>query len=287
MCAPMAELDDLEVLADAVVAACADAYPDVRLARDTARARIAAAGIAAVRASTHHADLGLVWACLAKAPAAQRVVDRAIRGEAERAVRELRRPTWLADEVHQELAQRVLVPADGAAPRLAQYAGQAALGRWLGVAAARTALNLVRRDRRLAPLEENNHDDDALAAAVGGDPAALPPELALVRDRYAREVEGAIRAAFAALDNPRDRNLLRLYYLERVGLDRLGQMFGVHGSTVSRWLAALRETIVDDTRHRLAEQLGMIGKFEDVDSLIRAVRSELDLTLSRILRPGG
>jgi RNA polymerase sigma-70 factor (ECF subfamily) len=114
--------------------------------------------------------------------------------------------------------------------------------------------------------------------------AILPPELAVVRDRYRAEVEAAIRAAFDALDSARDRNLLRLYYLERVGLDRLGQMFGVHGSTVSRWLTALRESVLDDVRTRLSERLGMSGDFADVDSLIRAVQSELELTLSRILR---
>jgi len=110
-------------------------------------------------------------------------------------------------------------------------------------------------------------------------------ELAVVRQRYRAEVEAAIRAAFDALDNPRDRNLLRLYYLEHVGLEQLGQMFGVHGSTVSRWLAALRETIVEATRGYLAERLGPAGNFAEIDSLIRAVQSDLDLTLSRILGP--
>jgi len=75
-----------------------------------------------------------------------------------------------------------------------------------------------------------------------------------------------------------------MYYLERIGLEQLGQMFGVHGSTVSRWLTALRESVLDDVRARLGERLGMAGSFSDVDSLIRAVQSELDLTLSRILR---
>ena len=221
-------------------------------------------------------DLCLVWACLTGDPAAQRALDRLIRTEAARVIGELRRPAWLVDEVHQELSQRLLVAAPGGEPRLATYAGQAVLGRWLGVAAMRTALNLTRRARPEAPLDDNGDAD--VAAAI------LPPELAVVRDRYRGEVERAIRASFDALDSARDRNLLRLYYLERIGLDQLGQMFGVHGSTVSRWLTALRESVLDDVRTRLSERLGMAGHFGDIDSLIRAVQSELELTLSRILR---
>jgi hypothetical protein len=58
----------------------------------------------------------------------------------------------------------------------------------------------------------------------------------------------------------------------------------VHGSTVSRWLTALRASVLEDVRVRLAERLGLAGNYADVDSLIRAVQSELDLTLSRLLR---
>ncbi|HEY5936886.1 MAG TPA: sigma-70 family RNA polymerase sigma factor [Kofleriaceae bacterium] len=222
--------------------------------------------------SDHDQDLALAAAALGGDAAAQRAIDRMIRIEAERAVSALRQPAWLTDEVHQELAQRLLV---GGEPRLATYAGQSALGRWLGVAATRTALNLMRERRPQVALDE---DDEAIAAAIAD------PDVALMRERYRDEVAGAVRAAFEALDNARDRNLLRLYYLERVGVVELGQMYQVHASTVSRWLAALREHIVADTQFRLAERLGISGHYDDLASVIRALRSDLDVTLSRLLR---
>jgi RNA polymerase sigma-70 factor (ECF subfamily) len=267
--------DAISARASEAIAACARAWPDVRADPAVVRERLRAAGPVD---DARLAELCLVWACLTGDPAAHRALDRMIRAEAVRVIGELRRPAWLADEVHQELSGRLLLAPPGGEPRLATYAGQAVLGRWLGVAAMRTALNLTRRARPEAPLDDGDGGNAAVAAAI------LPPELAVVRDRYRAEVEAAIRAAFDALDSARDRNLLRLYYLERVGLDRLGQMFGVHGSTVSRWLTALRESVLDDVRARLGERLGMAGNFADVDSLIRAVQSELDLTLSRILR---
>lgn len=262
--------DAVRARAQEAIAACAAAWPGVRVEPAVVEGRLREAGAADDR---YLADLCLTAACLAGDPAAQRALDRLIRAEAQRVVGELRQPAWLADEVHQELGQRLLVAAPGGAPRLGTYAGQAALGRWLGVAAMRTALNLIRGARPEAPLGEHDVAD-----------ALLPPELAVVRDRYRAEVEHAVRAAFDALDSARDRNLLRMYYLERVGLDRLGQVFGVHGSTVSRWLTALRASVLEDVRTRLSERLGIAGNYGDVDSLIRAVQSELDLTLSRILR---
>jgi RNA polymerase sigma-70 factor (ECF subfamily) len=261
----------IDELASAAVEACRAAYPDVRLARERVVEGLARLDLAMLERA-RLGELCLVWACLGGDAAAHRVIDRSIRAEAQRVARELRQPEWLVDEIHQELAQRLLVAAPGAEPRLATYSGQAVLGRWLGVAAMRTALNLTRRDRRETPLP-----GDSVAAAI------TAPELALVRHRYRDAVQSAIRAAFDALDNPRDRNLLRLYYVDRVGLERLGQMFNVHGSTISRWLTALREAIFEDTSARLGERLGMAGEAAEIESLIRAVRSDLDLTLSQIL----
>ena len=166
----------------------------------------------------------------------------------------------------------ILVGIGGAL--LATYAGQAVLGRWLGVAALRTALNFVQRDKGGEPL------DSELAAALPA--VAESPELAVLRERYREPVEAALREAFEALETPRDRNLLRLYYVEKVGLERLGQMFRVHAATVSRWLAALREQLFADIRDRLLLRLGIAP--QELDSMLRGVHSVLDVTLTRILR---
>jgi RNA polymerase sigma-70 factor (ECF subfamily) len=265
-------VDSSDAIEREVSEACERVYADVKLAPSVVAARVAELDLAALDRG-HLADLGLAWACLAGDTAAHKVLDRLIHTEAQRAVLELRKPMHLVDEVHQELAQKLLV---GDKPRLAQYAGQSALGRWLGVAALRTALNLTRKDRSERSIE----DADAEAVA-----AIIDPELAVLRKQYKSDVELAIRSAFEALDTARDRNLLRLYYLDRVGLERLAQMYGVHASTVSRWLATLRESIVEETQTRLAELLGSRGQFSDLGSLIRALRSDLDITLSRILNP--
>ena len=275
---PQALLGTIDPIVADAIAACASQWPDVKVGDALVRERLRGVDLDTLD-RTHLGELCLAWACLTGDAAAQRAIDVMIRAEAKRAVGELRAEDWLVDEVHQELGQRLLVAADGATPRLATYAGQAALGRWLGVAAKRTALNLTRRRRRFPREEPVERDTTELAAVI------VDPDLAVVRERYRDDVMAAIRAAFGALERPRDRNLLRLYYLERVSLDKLGQMFGVNASTVSRWLAALRETILEDTRDRLAERLGFAGQAHDLDSLVRAVQSDLDVSLTRILKP--
>jgi RNA polymerase sigma-70 factor, ECF subfamily len=270
----------LEAALDAAVAAVRAAFAGLpvdpaSLATHLARAVPAASpDPVGALAGLRLGELGLACACLLGDPVALETLDGLLAAEARRAAGELRQPAWVADEVQQILRHRLLV-ADGAEPaRLATYAGQGPLGRWLGVAATRAALNLVRDGRRSAAL-----DDARLAgvAAPGDDPA-----LELLRRRHRADFEAAVREAFASLSSARDRNLLRLYYLDQVGLDRLGGLYKVHPSTISRWIAAVREQLFDETRRRLGVRLGLSDG--ELDSLLRVIRTDLDLTLSRILR---
>ena len=56
----------------------------------------------------------------------------------------------------------------------------------------------------------------------------------------------------------------------------------VHRATVARWLAELREHLLAATRAHLAESLQL--KEDELDSLIRLLRTELSLSLSPLGR---
>jgi hypothetical protein len=60
-------------------------------------------------------------------------------------------------------------------------------------------------------------------------------------------------------------------------------MRGVHGSTVSRALAKIRRAILDRVRATLVAEHGVSDT--ECDSLMLAVRTELDLSVSRLLAP--
>ena len=77
-------------------------------------------------------------------------------------------------------------------------------------------------------------------------------------------------------------NGLRLHYLDGLSTERIGELYGAHRVTVARWLASARASLLDETRKRLAERLGVPAT--KVDSLIRILWSKLDVSLSRELR---
>jgi RNA polymerase sigma-70 factor (ECF subfamily) len=261
---------------DEALAAGQVAWPEVRIDREALRRTVdkALAGDQAP-GSLRLADLYLACASLSGDPAALRALDTMIRAAAARAAGELGQPGWLADEIALTLRERLLVSDGEAEGRLSSYLGHGPLDRWLAVAAARTGLNALRARRREQPL-----DDSRLAALPSPED---DPELDLLRRRHRAAFETAIRDAFAGLESARDRNLLRLYYFDRVGLDRLAQMYNVHGSTVSRWLAAVRQTVFDQTVRLLVERLGLPDS--ELASMLRLLQSDLEVTLSRLLAP--
>jgi RNA polymerase sigma-70 factor, ECF subfamily len=178
----------------------------------------------------------------------------------------------MLEELLADLPGDLVAPRAGAAPRLHGFAGRGPLAGWLRVVAVRT---LVERRRKAGASPE---DDDA-AVADAATPE-IDPELDLLRRTYAAEFRAAFAAVVAELD-PADRLLLRQHHLDGVGLDALARMHGVHRATAARRLAAAREAIFARVRRRLLGELRVGG--DTVDSIIRLVRSELELSLERYL----
>ncbi|MBP6633578.1 MAG: sigma-70 family RNA polymerase sigma factor [Kofleriaceae bacterium] len=175
-------------------------------------------------------------------------------------------------ETLQELRRRLLV-GDGGPPSLASYAGRGPLAGWLKVAALRLAISQRRKDDRMVPLP-----DDALEL-----PAELVSASGLIRRADAAvHVRAALGVAIAALP-ARARAVLRMYYLDGVELEAIGAVYGVHASTVSRWLARARDEVAAATRKALTAQLGLDRAA--ADSLLRSALS-VELSLPGLLAAG-
>jgi RNA polymerase sigma-70 factor (ECF subfamily) len=272
-------LDDV-ALEDALRAAAeagAAAWPGVALAPAAFARHLAArlppagdllAGIAALRA----ADLYLACACAEGNAAAIAAFDRDFLAQVPSYVATVDPSPAFGDEVRQGLRERLLVPEPGRAPRIAEYAGRGALGGWLRVAAMRVALNLRRADR------PGPQDDDVVAAAAA---ARLDPELDLLKARYKREFEEALRAAFASL-TAEQRAILRLSLVEGLALEAIGALYRVHLSTISRRLARAREAVAAEAHRLLRERLRLTPS--ELASLEGLVRSQLDVSLGSLLR---
>jgi RNA polymerase sigma-70 factor (ECF subfamily) len=246
------------------------AWPDVAVEPDAFERFVAAREPDAdQRAALHAADLYLACACAAGDPAALFAFERAYLAHIDGFLRGVRPTPDLVDEVRQVLREKLFL---GDRPRIADYSGRGTLASWLRVAAVRAASNLRRSEGARDRVE---------AKAPAPSPVPIDPELALVRARHACEFERALRDAFAALDE-RERNLLRLHFLDGLGIDGLAPVFGVHRATVARWLAAARTRLHDGVIALLQARLDVDAR--ELESLARVVRSELEISLKSLFR---
>lgn len=110
-------------------------------------------------------------------------------------------------------------------------------------------------------------------------PAPDDPELAMLRDRYRDDVRCAFADAFAGLTE-QQRNLLRQYHIDELTIDQLGALHGINRATAARWIAAARRTLLVAMRRWLVDQLGITR--HEVDSIVRLVRSQLDVSVREI-----
>lgn len=214
-------------------------------------------------------DLELARAAARGDVIALRELDELIVREADAAARRIDRSAAFADEVCQAVRVRLLV-AEGGRVRIADYAGRGPLGRWIGVAALRVAINLARA-RRVESV-------DILGELVG---AETDPALHHLKTQYRGEFRDALEAALRALPE-RARAVLRLSHVDGMTMVQLGRLYGVHETTAARWVQRAAADVAEDARRRLMARLTLSPSA--VESVARMVLSNLDLSISRLLR---
>jgi len=216
-------------------------------------------------------DLYLACACGLGDAAALVELDRLYLRVVPEAVARIDRSPDFADEVRQLLRDRLLV---GDEAKIRDYRGTGALAGWVRTAAVRTALNLQRAAQKW------RHDapptDEPLAQM-------LDPEMALLYERHRQQVTAALERAIAGLE-PEARLLLRFYYADQLTISRIAALQGVGLATVHRRLTAATEAVLARVRGDLSDRLQI--STESLDSLIRGVQSQIELSLSGLLRGG-
>jgi RNA polymerase sigma-70 factor, ECF subfamily len=284
------EVRDLEAIAEELVARARAAWPRITLdakvfvahvaariddaiARDGDDAAPSAEDIAEALTEVHAPDLWLALACGRGHKAAIAELDRQLIPVVEGALARMRDKVSIED-VAQVLREKLLVPREGAAPKILDYSGRGPLGGWMRIAAVRTALSLTR------------HGDAAGMQPVTREalldvPAVAPdPELDHLRRRYARDFKEAFEAALGEL-TAQERNLLRLSLVDQLSIDEIGAVFGIHRATAARRVARAREVVQERTRKIMTERLNLGSG--DLRSIMLYIRSHLDLSIQRLL----
>lgn len=218
----------------------------------------------------HAGDLRLALACLLGEPTALAIFERDVIARALVAVGGNLPAGLTADEVLQQLRVRLLLRDGERSPGLSTYSGRGALVHWCRASAVRLVQEHARSHQREVP------SDDALL-----DAAALTRDLdaELVKRQFAQAFGLAFKSALAQLSS-RDRHLLRLHYLEGMRAEELGRIFNTHRTTVWRWLTQCREQLLKATRAELSKTVSEA----ELSSLMNVVHSQLDASLSRVLR---
>ena len=267
----------LERSLEGVVRAGREAWPDVQVPADALLERLTAHYDAAVPvdqwvASIYVADFYLASACAMHLPRALALFDSFFLSQVPRFVAHMRPSSPFVDELQQRLREKLLVSAAKASPRIAEYSGRGSLASWLRVAAVRAAIDLAR---------QRGQSSSELDPSREPAPSGSDPELSYLRERYRPLFEQAFRKSVATL-NSEQRNLLRMHFLDGLTLDQLASFFQVNRTTITRRIIAARESILDEVRRHVGDELSL--SMSEVHSLLAAVRSHLDLSLPSFLR---
>jgi RNA polymerase sigma-70 factor, ECF subfamily len=197
---------------------------------------------------------------------------RWLQAQVARAAGALRDEAQRSTDVESRVLELVAVGQPERPARITEYAALGPLAAWVNVIVVRTA-------RDLAARSPSSVARDLAEFAIAEIQTSTSAELAPLKARLADDLGFAIRSAGGKLDQ-RSRTLLTLYYLEGVGLEGLARAWNVHRATISRWLATAREAFLADVRREFAVRAG-VGSGE-VDTLIRFVRSQLEVSVSRL-----
>jgi RNA polymerase sigma-70 factor (ECF subfamily) len=256
----------------AAIAAARAAWPGVHVPEGVAGAYVAQRlGEGPSSGSSPHetvAALYLACACIHGDPEAIRAFDARYMPDVARAIERLRLPPADVADVTQSIRAQLLA---GPTPRLAEYAGRGELAAWLRVIAVRAALKRIRGRK-----PEVDADDALLALRSVGD----DPELGYMKELYRRAFRASFDAALEGLD-ARDRTLLRQHFVDGLAIDDLAPLYKVHRATVARWVQRSRDRLLDETRRQFMQRARINAR--ECESVLRMVRSRIDVTLGKLL----
>lgn len=233
--------------------------------------RFAPADLAAEVAAIPADDLYLACACTLGAPAAAGLLMARCRGPVQAALARLLPSAAAQEEVMQRLWQHLLVPGGGSAPRIAQYQGRGTLCAFSRAAALRIALSELRKRR---PLVAANDELERLADG------ADDPEMRYLKRLYREEFRRSFARALAGLA-PAQQLLLRLEIVERLTIDQIAVVYGRSRTTSGRHLLEARQELARATLADLRSRLSLAPS--EVESVAQLVRSQLDLSVQRLL----
>jgi RNA polymerase sigma-70 factor (ECF subfamily) len=221
----------------------------------------------------HAGDLYLAFGCALGDPLALEAFEHELLAKVTGALKGQLPNGATADDVAQRLRLKLFVRSGDTPPGIWTYSGKGPLFHWLRASAIRVTQDLARRGgQEIATPDDDLSDTPALAN---------DPDLALLKGRFAAEFKAAFQEALASL-SAREQSLLRMQVIDGLSPDEIGRVYQTHRTTVWRWLTQCRQALYSKTRELLAARVK--GNDSELSSLMKAVHSQLDVSLNRVLR---
>jgi RNA polymerase sigma-70 factor (ECF subfamily) len=222
----------------------------------------------------HTSDLYLACGCaLGEVGALAAFEDHCMR-QLDRVLAKMRIAPEVGADLKQDIRIRILVGIGGR-PEIVGFSGRGDLRGWVRVMAVRQALQHQCRARREVPVT----DDELLQSAV----VSGTSELDDAKQKYRKEFKRAFETALRALPD-RERTLLRQHHVDGLSIDEIGALYRVHRSTAARLLTRVRVRLLETTRLHMMSELDMAP--DDLDSIIRMIRSQIEISLRGLRRRG-
>lgn len=248
------------------------ARPEVKIPDEAFTAYLLARSADAELTSLCVTDLYLACGCVRGDRTALAIFDREFLGSVASKVSRTRASPEFGVDVTQAVRDRLLSPQADRLPRIAEYGGRGTLAGWVRVVALRVAADL-RQDNQA-------HRERANLSALVPAPAPQSPEEATFRSRYGEVFRQAFRGALQTLSYE-ERVILRLHFAEGLNLDRLAVALGFSRATAGRRVQTARARLREATLRLIEEELD--ASRDDVQSILAALRSQLDVSLSALL----
>jgi RNA polymerase sigma-70 factor (ECF subfamily) len=272
---PMSSAGAVVAAWESLLATARAQWPGVRFDDDVLAPligeRLAGTDLAIALAAAPAADVALAAACTAQEPTAHAAFEHVLT-EVDAAGAATGASKDLVEEVKQMLRLQLLVAKPDKPPDIANYRGKGPLRGWVRITATRELIRHKKKQARETPIDEGL--DRFLTTQ-------MDPMLDAMKEAYRSEFAVALREAIVDL-NTEDRGLLRQQIVDGLSIDEIGAAFGVHRATAARWLNRARAALVSATHARLANRLEL--PVEQIESVIRLVRSRLDASVIRYLR---
>ena len=248
------------------------AHPELALEPARFAAHLARCGAAIDAPDVRAEDLFLACAAIGGEDAAVKKLQRECRPALVKYLRSIDATAAFLAEGQQQAWEALLVGRDGGPAKLASYSGKGPLAGFVGITAQRVALTGLRKQSIEARAEAE--------AAAATNPVLRDPEIAYLKGKHEQDFHAAIRDALEIL-GLRERLIYRMHLVDGLTVDRIAGAYDVSQSTVSRWLAKARETVITEVRRLLFERLHLSET--DLESILGQMISQLDITASQIM----